>query len=673
MTTRKRLMAGAALIAVLPAHLMAQDYDLGTLVLGDLTRDVATDTATAETTLDQEELDARQASTLAELMTTVPGVTLSNASTPAGSTITMRGVGADGSLYGSNTTINVVVDGVSKGQEEIYRQGGALAMEPELFKEVKVIRGPSQGFRWSTGAIGGTVEVQTKDAADFLEDGDDFALRTKLAYDSNSNGKTATAIVAWQPTETFDVIGFVGYRTADEYTDGSGNAVADSDYAMPSYLVKAKKTLGDDVTITGSYSYNETELSEVDYNILGTAAYTNGTEDILLKNETAYVALNYAPAGNDLIDLTAKLVYSDEVIENLNETDISASSADNRTVRTALSVENEAYFTTGVFEHTLLTGVEIGTRERSSLDINGTNASSTPGGTTEYKAAYVTDEMVWGGLTLTPQLRFEKQTITPSEDNTGTGAVDYDITSQAWAGALSARYEFNSGFAVFGTYAQNSNLPITDDLGTTREDIIEEATTYEVGLSYEGSDLLTGGDQFSAKLTAFQTTVENNRTYAANVFYGYTDYEIEGTELELSYKHPAFYADFNATKMRGEYLDNGIEGANGLAGTNFDQVPADRLMLTVGKQFMDEQLDLSVQVRHDYAYDRAYNPFAQDAFTNTDAFTVANVYAAYTPDNMEGVEFRAGVENLFDTTYKPYLSSSNAPGRTLKLSVAKTF
>lgn len=40
---------------------------------------------------------------------------------------------------------------------------------------------------------------------------------------------------------------------------------------------------------------------------------------------------------------------------------------------------------------------------------------------------------------------------------------------------------------------------------------------------------------------------------------------------------------------------------------------------------------------------------------------------------LDGLELRASIENLFDETYRPYLTTRNAPGRNLKLSVAKTF
>ena len=72
-------------IASGPLHAQqADDVFLGTLVLGESKRKVRTDTAVAETDVDQREINDRQASTIAELIDSVPGVSLVNGSTPQG-------------------------------------------------------------------------------------------------------------------------------------------------------------------------------------------------------------------------------------------------------------------------------------------------------------------------------------------------------------------------------------------------------------------------------------------------------------------------------------------------------------------------------------------------------------------------------------------------------------
>lgn len=672
-------MAGAALIAVLPAHLSAQDLFLGTIELGESLRSVETESATASTVIDQAELDARQASTMSELLDSVPNVALVNGGLPQGSAVSIRGLGTQSGTYGTDGKIAVVIDGVASGAEEIYRNGSMFALEPELFREVTVTRGPAESFRYTSGAIGGTIEAQTKNASDFLEDGDTFAMRQKFGYESNGDSLTSTSIFAWAPDDKLDVLAFAGYRTANDRTDGDGTVQDATAFDQPSALFKLNYSPTEADTFTFGYAYNQIPEFDVPYN-----AYLPSWSDTLVDRETedttAYLAYRYNPTDNDLLNLEARLTYKKErmFIEQTSGTGTSSiynSRHDTSTL--ALRVENEALFSTGTIDHTVTAGVEVSERTRKSNQFTGSyvgyNDGSAPGGTDKSIALYVADKMEVGDkLTLTPQLRFEKQTLT-SQGN------DYDYVSfstlpavadgtefsaEALTGALSARYAITSDFAVFGTAAYNENLPILDDMRseTTRE-MSEKGRTFEFGVSYDTLDTFAEGDHLQAKLTAFQTAIWDGTTYS-----GVSEADLKGLELELSYVHPAFYADLNAAMMRGTI--NGTDD-------DYKWAPADSVQLTVGKTLLNDQLDLSVEAKHAWAQNRtpdtnvAYYP----GTVPSEAYTTLGLSAAYTPDSgwADGVTFRASIENLTDEAYRPYLSTRNAGGRNVKLSIAKLF
>ena len=147
--------------------------------------------------------------------------------------------------------------------------------------------------------------------------------------------------------------------------------------------------------------------------------------------------------------------------------------------------------------------------------------------------------------------------------------------------------------------------------------------------------------------------------------------DLEGLELELNYASPAFYADFAAAMTRGTI--NGTDD-------HFNYTPADSVQLTLGKRFMDDQLDIAIEMKHAFAHDRTSTPtipgmtFATEA---SDAWTTYALSVGYVPNQgvFEGTEMRLGIENLFDATYRPYLTnpSRNAKGRNIKFSLAKTF
>lgn len=192
---RVALLGTTALLIVGQAEMArAQSGEfLGTIVLGESKRDVQTDTATPVTVVDEDEIDDRQAGTVAELVDSVPGVTLVNGSTPAGSGINIRGFGAN-STFGTDQKVAVQIDGASVGSEELYRIGTQLFTDPFLFKEVQVIRGTVGSFEYGSGIVGGVVRLETKDASDFTLGEIGFAGAQTLAFASNGDGITSMAM-----------------------------------------------------------------------------------------------------------------------------------------------------------------------------------------------------------------------------------------------------------------------------------------------------------------------------------------------------------------------------------------------------------------------------------------------------------------------------------------------
>ena len=684
MTTKSRLLAGVALACahpILATPLAAQDFSLGTIDLGESLRGVQTDTANSETVITQEEIEARQASTMVELLDTVPNAQLINGALPQGAALSIRGLGAQAGVFGADGRVAVVVDGVASGQEEIYRNGSLFALEPELFREVTVLRGPSESFNYTSGAMGGTVIAETKDAADFLEGEDTFALRQKLSFESNGNGAASSTILAFAPDDKLDVIAFAGYRRSDERKDGDGVTQDATGFKMPSGLLKANYQLNQDSALSFSVVYNEIPEEDVPYNAFN-PSWSNVLVDRYTRDTTAYAAYTYDPIDNDLINLEARLTFKHEDLSISDPSNGSTSgiySADHDTKTLGLRLENEAVFSTGGIDHTVLAGVELKRRERSAVLPTGTYAGqsdySAPGGTDESLAVYVTDEILIGdALTLTPQLRYETQTLT--SENNGTQMafshscnclVTYaaipdgtEFKASGVAGALGARYELTEDFAVFGTAAYNKNLPILDDIrSSTNANKSEKGRTFELGVSYDSTDVFASGDALKAKVTAFKTDIDDVTTFSSA-----SSIQIEGAEIELSYVNPAFFADFNMGRVRGT-INN--------TSTPYNLAPADSAQLTLGKRFMDDQLTVTVGARHAWAQNRIAAGFGAPAAS--EAYTIYNASVSYIPTSgaAEGVEFRAAVENLTDETYRAFGNTRNGTGRTFKFSIAKTF
>lgn len=653
---RSNLRGAVALAAVLAAlqPAMAQEKPepeegefLGTLTLGESKRAVQTNTATPETTIDQEEIDDRQAGTIAELIDSVPGVALVNGSTPTGSGINIRGFGANGT-YGTDQKVAILVDNASVGSEELYRIGTQLFTDPSLYKSVSVIRGTVGSFEYGSGIVGGVVRLETIDASALTGGEPGFALRQTLGASSNQMGFNSSTTAAWQPTEALEFLANYSWREQGDQKDGSGNTITNSAFEMPSWLLKARYSLGAQ-SLTASYTESTTADRDVPYDSFGTSGGSFGNVDRDTVSQTVTLDYNYKPDDSDLIDLRATLSYANQEIdqEATNPPGFAVINADHQYETWKLTVKNASYIETGPLFQSLRYGVEFIRKER--LDAN-----SAPGGTDERTALFIVDEIAFlDGWTFTPALRYESSEI---EGNAGAyDGVTYK--NDALMGGASLRYEFGNGLAFFGSYAYTESLPILDDLNNAvymRQP--EVAGTYELGASYDTVGIFGPGDFLSVKANLFQTTLEDITSYS-----GVTEVELEGLELEAAYATQAgLYVDLNATLTEGEETRT--------AGTVYDwrNLPANRIRATLGKRF-GSLLDVSAEVVA--ADERDLNG------TVTPGYVLPNLRATVTPSEgvLKGTAFRFSVENVLDHTYTPALATRPAPGRTIKFAVSRTF
>ncbi len=100
------------------------------------------------------------ASSAADLLRTVPGLTLDGTGRTNGQDVNLRGYDRRGVL--------VLVDGVRQGTDTGHLNSTFL--DPALIKRIEVVRGPS-ALLYGSGALGGVIAYDTADAKDLLEAG----------------------------------------------------------------------------------------------------------------------------------------------------------------------------------------------------------------------------------------------------------------------------------------------------------------------------------------------------------------------------------------------------------------------------------------------------------------------------------------------------------------------
>lgn len=153
----KRLLAGAAALAIVPASVQAQDEPTLTadeiIVSGGLTPVAADAYGRANSVVTAEEIERRQIREVSEVLRSLPGVSVNRSGGPGGLT-QVRLRGAEGNH------VLVLIDGieVSAPQGGEYDFAGLLSSDIE---RVEVLRGP-QSALYGSNATSGVISITTK-------------------------------------------------------------------------------------------------------------------------------------------------------------------------------------------------------------------------------------------------------------------------------------------------------------------------------------------------------------------------------------------------------------------------------------------------------------------------------------------------------------------------------
>lgn len=144
------------------ANALAQDHDLETvLVTASRTPVALGETGSAVSVLTREDLERRDAVSLADVLRDVPGVALSR-SGPFGAQAQIRVRGAEANH------VLVLIDGVEANDPAAGDEFQFEHLLADDIERVEIVRGP-QSALWGSDAVGGVINVITRHGAEALE------------------------------------------------------------------------------------------------------------------------------------------------------------------------------------------------------------------------------------------------------------------------------------------------------------------------------------------------------------------------------------------------------------------------------------------------------------------------------------------------------------------------
>ncbi len=716
---RTILLVATALSAT-AAH--AQDPNervtiLERIIVGAGNEKVAIETPQSVTVLNQEDIDQAQPTTIGDIARDIPGLNVSGSDRVLGQSFNIRGIGAP-EASGDQGRLIVNIDGVTKFYEQ-YRIGSFFS-EPELFSKVEVLRGPAFSTLYGPGAIGGIINFETKDASDFLQEGDKGYFRTKSTYTSNDEGLLGSFVFAHEIDERTDFLLTSNYRTTKNYSTGDGLEILGSEFDTWSGLAKVTHDTDDGELLKVSYQRWETLGDDQAYDRTQSVGNVDfGTVDRNVVDQTAIISYENDFIDNDWLDLEIMAAYSDSATTlrdasgfapnaffpgsppggcGFGPTDSVLFCDSNYGYQSyQFRAQNTIRSAGEDWENFLILGYQFIDQTRTGEDITGTfpNIGFHPEGSDVAHGFYVQSEFTWNErLTIIPGIRYDTRTLTDTDNVTGFGSADDTAISPK----IAAHLQVNDNFAIFGSVAHTERFPTIDEtFSTTTNGAVfqasiglekEEADSWEVGFSYSAENIFEEADSFQIKTTYFNSTVEGLivRNPAAPAAFGgppnvfpftpgfinLDNAEFQGVEIEAAYDAERWFANAAYTWT---------EGVDANTGDFLTTVAPEELAFTIGARIPENDVEFGWKSR--FVADPAdacrvsTTPVAGCAGGSSlrfaEGFNVHDVFFTWTPDDgaYEGLEVRLGVDNVFDTDYKEFLNNDPAKGRNFKVTLAK--
>ncbi|MER9755101.1 TonB-dependent hemoglobin/transferrin/lactoferrin family receptor [Mesorhizobium sp. M0166] len=653
------------------------------------TGETAIESLASASHVDEEQLERRMATTPNEMLFGVPGVAVQADARRVSSSINIRGLQDFG-------RVSVIVDGARQNfQRSDHGTQSTFYIDPELIKSVDVIRGPVANT-YGSGAIGGVVFFDTKDAQDFLKPDETWAASATGRYETNGEGWTTSASGAYRINENWDVLGNIVYRDYDDYKHGGGATVAGTGFDVLSGLLKttirpsenSELKLGwigsnDGWTETsGSAPVNDADLKANTF----TARYNITDEDKSWLD--LHINVSYNKTKLDLTTLVAQNRF--DPVTGLPVVLPAGSKSTFDIGTSGIDIWNTSRFETVGIAHELTYGGDWVGDDVETGGTAGGDSFYTPSGNRNVSGAFVQDKLTWDWLEVIAGLRYDSYKLDSDVGETSGNRLSPRIT----VGVSPFETASLSGLQFYGTYAEGYRSPSLSETlisGNHPAGVSfpflpnpnlkpETGKTVEFGVNYSTNGVIEAEDALRLKAAYFNNNVDDYIDGVTLSAFDPTSGCPFGPGIPICFQ----YQNFAKAKIHGFEMEGVYDAAWGFAGLSASitdghtisyegeradlvTVPSSQITGQLGLRFLEDRLTIGGEVQ--YNGKPQGNPVARD-------YTLVNAFASYQATDNFKVDFRA--DNLFDVKYANPLNASTTsvvyePGVTLKLAATMRF
>ncbi|MBU3013959.1 TonB-dependent receptor [Poseidonibacter lekithochrous] len=662
---------------ILPCYLVAQSA----IVLDEIRIEEQSQRQTNSVSIDLEKEEQNQANSVFDLFKKEASVELGGGGSSNAKRVYVRGI--------ESSTLNISLDGATQGTNIFQHRGNELGINPDILKVVKVKTSPdvSKG-----GSLGGSVEMTTKDAQDFVKNGKNVGGIVKAGYSTNTNSKSGSLTAYGVYDKHYGILASVSGVNSDNYEDGNNDEMLATAYKDRNYLLKL--TLNDLNNHDLKLSFNQNSNSgDMQWGKTGSDKGLN-VDPTLLENvlsTTTNYTLQHNYSNGNLLNLDTNMYFTNIEVDR-EKYDYQY---DNDTV--GVKLQNHFYLDTESIKNKISLGVQV-EDEESTSNASVTSIAATPSHyapiSSNNKAVFIQNKTTINNLDINYGVRFDKY-----EFETGLGEVSDTTTSPNFG----LDYKINENSNVYANYGQSSRMSgtipftwamnIRDDTTYSKDLEAEKSTRYEIGYELRGEELFTNTDGFIFNANIFRTEVNDLITsysgltnasgkfsYSGEAGLALTDiynsdyeYVLKGFEIKGSYFIDNYFASLSFSQVDTNVYDEKDAGQSGepLAIRRVGGWDSKKVVLNLGAELLDG-LSMDYTLTAVAGIDNA-DQVTRGGYTTHDISTKYQVGKKWT--------YYAAVTNLTNKYYAPHTTLSGSSdddyrrdiGRDFKFSVKYEF
>ena len=601
-----------------------------------------------DSSLLSDDIDAKQADHLSDLLRDQPGIDVGGSHSTVQS-INIRGL--------DETDLDISIDGVTQANN-MFHHTGNLLINADILKSVDIKLGTNSVL--NSGLSGG-VQFETKDAKDLLRPGEKFGARLHANYGSNDYFASSATLYS-QLNETVDGLAYFTLTDKHNPKNGDGDANKGNDGEIKDGIVKFGWDINEEHRIELTYDKYKDAGDYYLRSNFGSGWNVDSdqaTQHVEYTRET--ISLGYDINKGDALTVHST-VYNNKLEYAPSSTSKGISE------HTGFKSLAQSKLELAEMNHTLRYGLQ-GNHQVSKKDSASSNTKDDKANTF---AVYAEDEVqVMDSLFLTPGVRYNYYSINMYGNSSASNDLDKTFTDFTYG--LAGRYLLNDQWTLKASSTQLFKGPelresfVKSNSSFDQNLKAETGVNNEAGFAFQNKEFI-GLDSFGFSTNVFRTHIKNyidNWGSGKGTYTNEGDYTIKGFESEMSavkgdlaarltYSHSDSRNDDTGDALRYEVGDS-----IGL-GVNY-QIPS-----------MDLTLNWTTMVALDLHADT-------DNDTDKKGYDVHDISVTWMPEQYDRLTVTAGVENIFNELYYSQASFTSGtikdyePGRNIKLSVAYMF